>query len=73
MRKQRMPKGWTQEQIRALAAYHDNLTVDEQVTEIEAALANEEQNGGPHGAGSPDRKIDQQEKACLNPSARMKT
>ncbi len=43
MKKQRMPKGWTQEQIRALAEYHDNLTVEEQVAEIEAALADEEQ------------------------------
>jgi len=43
MSKQRMPKGWTEEQIRALAEYHDNLTVQEQVAEIEAALADEEQ------------------------------
>ncbi len=43
MKKQRMPKGWTEEQIRALAEYHDNMTVDEQVAEIEAALADEEQ------------------------------
>ena len=43
MRKQRLPKGWTHKQIRALAEYHDNLTMDEQVAEIEAALADEEQ------------------------------
>src|SRR5438067_122995 len=39
MKKQRIPKGWTAEQIRALAERHDTMTVDEQVAEIESALA----------------------------------
>ena len=43
MKKQRMPKGWTEEEIRALAEYHDNLTIEQQVAEIESALADEEQ------------------------------
>jgi len=38
MKKQRLPKGWTEEQIRKLAEHHDNLTEAEQVAEIEAAL-----------------------------------
>ena len=37
-KKQRLPKGWTEEKIRKLAEYHDNLTEDEQVAEIEAAM-----------------------------------
>jgi len=37
MKKQRMPPGWTQKQIRELARYHDNMTEDEQAAEIEAA------------------------------------
>jgi hypothetical protein len=43
MRKQRLPKGWTDEDIRKLAEYHDNLTEDEQAAEIEAALTDEHQ------------------------------
>jgi hypothetical protein len=43
MKKQRMPKGWTAEQIRTLAEHHDNLTVEQQVAEIEAAFADDEQ------------------------------
>ena len=43
MKKQLMPKGWTAEQIRALAEHHDALSVEEQVAEIEATLADEEQ------------------------------
>ena len=38
IKKQRLPKGWTEEKIRKLAEYHDNLTEDEQVAEIEAAM-----------------------------------
>lgn len=38
MKKQRLPKGWTQEQIRALAQHHDQLTPAEQAAEIDAAL-----------------------------------
>ena len=30
---------WTESRIRKLAEYHDNLTEDEQVAEIEAALS----------------------------------
>jgi predicted dinucleotide-binding enzyme len=38
MKKQRMPKGWTQTEIRELAQRHDRMTEDEQVAEIEAAF-----------------------------------
>ena len=37
-RKQRLPSGWTEKRIRALAAYHDGQTIDEQAAEIERAL-----------------------------------
>ncbi len=37
MKKQRMPPGWTQKQIRELALYHDEMSEDELVAEIEAA------------------------------------
>lgn len=43
MKKQRLPKGWTQEKIRKLAEYHDKLTQDQQAAEIESALADEHQ------------------------------
>ena len=43
MKKQRLPKGWTQEKIRKLAEHHDNLTEDEQAAEIEAGLTEESQ------------------------------
>ena len=43
MKKQRLPKGWTEERIRKLAEHHDNLTEDEQVAEIEAGLSEENQ------------------------------
>ena len=43
MKKQRLPKGWTEDQIRKLAEHHDNLTDDEEVAEIEAALNDENQ------------------------------
>jgi hypothetical protein len=43
MKKQRLPKGWTEEQIRKLAEYHDNMTEDQQVAEIEASLNDENQ------------------------------
>ena len=39
MKKQRLPRGWTQKRIQELAAYHDNQTEEEQAAEIEAALA----------------------------------
>ena len=44
MKKQRLPKGWTEERIRKLAEYHDNLTEEDQAAEIESALADEHQN-----------------------------
>lgn len=43
MRKQRLPKGWTEERIRELAAHHDHLTEDEQAQEIEDAIAAKDQ------------------------------
>ena len=38
MKKQQIPKGWTEERIRKLAEYHDNQTEDEQAAELEAAM-----------------------------------
>jgi hypothetical protein len=38
MKQQRLPRGWTEKQIRDLAAYHDSLTEEEQAAKIEAAL-----------------------------------
>lgn len=43
MKKQRLPRGWTEKRIRELAAHHDNQTEEEQAAEIEAALAREDQ------------------------------
>jgi hypothetical protein len=43
MKKQRLPKGWTEEKIRKLAEYHDNMSEAQQVAEIEAVLADENQ------------------------------
>lgn len=43
MKKQRLPKGWTEEKIRKLAKYHDNLTEAEQAAEIDAALKDKDQ------------------------------
>ena len=43
MKKQRLPKGWTEEKIRKLAEHHDNMTEDQQVAEIEASLNDENQ------------------------------
>ena len=43
MKKQRLPKSWTEKKIRKLAEHHDNMTEDHQVAEIEAALADENQ------------------------------
>lgn len=42
-KKQRLPKGWTEAEIRALAKRHDELSEDEQAAEIEAALTDENQ------------------------------
>ncbi len=41
MKKQKLPAGWTDEQIRALAERHDKMTEEEQAAEIDNALANE--------------------------------
>jgi tRNA1(Val) A37 N6-methylase TrmN6 len=43
MKKQRLPRGWTEKQIRDLATYHDSMTEEEQAAEIEAALTEEGQ------------------------------
>ena len=43
MRKQKLPKGWTEARIRKLAEYYDNMTEDEQAAEIEAAFNDENQ------------------------------
>lgn len=37
MKKQRLPTGWTEKQIRELATYHDNQSLEEQASEIKAA------------------------------------
>ena len=42
-RKQRLPSGCTEKRIRALAAYHDGQTVEEQAAEIEGALNRKDQ------------------------------
>ncbi len=43
MKKQRLPRGWTEKRIRELAARHDQQTEDEQAAEIKAALSAEGQ------------------------------
>lgn len=42
MKKQRLPKRWTQKQIRELAEYHDRQTEAEQAKEIEDAISAED-------------------------------
>jgi hypothetical protein len=42
-KKQKLPPGWTEASIRELAAYYDNLTDEQQATEIEAALSEQGQ------------------------------
>ena len=39
MKKQRLPRSWTQRRIRELAQYQDRLAEDQQAAEIETALA----------------------------------
>ena len=39
MKKQRLPSGWTQEQIQKLAEAHDRQTEAEHAAEIDAAMA----------------------------------
>jgi hypothetical protein len=43
MKKQRLPRGWTEKRIRELAAHHDQQTEAEQAAEIEAALSKKDQ------------------------------
>jgi plasmid stability protein len=43
MKKQRLPRGWTEKRIRALAAHHDRQTEEEQADEIAAALSGKDQ------------------------------
>jgi plasmid stability protein len=43
MKKQRLPRGWTEKRVRELAAQHDRQTEEEQAAEIEAALSAEGQ------------------------------
>jgi hypothetical protein len=43
MKKQRLPRGWTEEHIRELAAHHDGQTEEEQAAEIEAAMSAKDQ------------------------------
>jgi hypothetical protein len=43
MKKQRLPKGWTEKRIRELAAHHDQQTEDEQAKEIEDAISAKDQ------------------------------
>jgi hypothetical protein len=37
--KQKLPKGWTEEEILELAEYYDNQTEDEAIAEAEAAYS----------------------------------
>jgi hypothetical protein len=43
MKKQPLPRGWTENGIRELAAHHNCQTEEEQAAEIEAALSAEDQ------------------------------
>lgn len=43
MKKQRMPRGWSKKRIRNLAAHHDQQTDAQQAAEIEAALADQQE------------------------------
>lgn len=42
MTEQRMPEGFTEEQIREIAEHYDNISDDELLAELEAAWAAEE-------------------------------
>jgi hypothetical protein len=39
VKKQRLPRGWTEKRLRELAAHHDQQTEAEQAAEIDAALS----------------------------------
>jgi hypothetical protein len=43
MKKQRLPDGWTEKRIRALAEHHDQQTEDQLAAEIEAAFSANDQ------------------------------
>ena len=43
MKKQRLPRGWSEKRVRELAAHHDRQTDDEHAAEIEAALSRKDQ------------------------------
>jgi hypothetical protein len=43
MKKQRLPRGWTEKRLRELAAHHDQQTDAENAAEIEAALSAKDQ------------------------------
>src|SRR5262249_34240273 len=43
MKRQRLPRGWTEEEIRKLAGDHDNLTENQHAAEMDAALTDEHQ------------------------------
>ena len=43
MKKQRLPRGWTEKRTRELAAHHDLQTEEEQAAEVEAALSAKDQ------------------------------
>ena len=43
MKKQRLPRGWTEKRVRDLAAHHDQQSEEEQAAEIEAALSAKDQ------------------------------
>lgn len=43
MKKQRLPRGWSEKRLRELAAHHDRQSVEEQAAEIEAALSAKDQ------------------------------
>lgn len=43
MKKQRLPRNWTQERLRKLASYHENLREEDQAAEIEAAFSSKDQ------------------------------
>ena len=42
MTKQRMPEGFTEEQIRSIAEHYDNISDEELLEELEAAWATED-------------------------------
>jgi hypothetical protein len=43
MKKQKLPKGWTEEKIRDIARYYDKQSEEEQAAEIDAAFKDEGQ------------------------------